>query len=35
MIQDIKEESKTKFSMDVEFSFSFKPHVFSSNLLLA
>ena len=25
MIQDIEEESKTKFSMDVEFSFSFKP----------
>ena len=24
MIQDIEEESKTKFSMDVEFSFSFK-----------
>ena len=27
MIQDIEEESKTKFSMDVEFSFSFKANL--------
>ena len=33
MIQDIEEESKTKFSMDVEFSFSFK--ALFSNLVLS
>ena len=34
MIQDIEEESKTKFSMDVEFSFSFKVFSKTGNLLL-
>lgn len=34
MIQDIEEESKTKFSMDVEFSFSFKGSDFGENLPL-
>ena len=34
MIQDIEEESKTKFSMDVEFSFSFKGTVFETLVAL-
>ena len=34
MIQDIEEESKTKFSMDVEFSFSFKGSVRNYDLCI-
>ena len=34
MIQDIEEESRTKFSMDVEFSFSFKEWIKSYKKLL-
>ena len=35
MIQDIEEESKTKFSMDVEFSFSFKEIQYSIPVYMA
>ena len=34
MIKDIEEESKTKFSIKVEFSFSFKVTPFSVTFLL-
>ena len=34
MIKDIEEESKTKFSIKVEFSFSFKVPLTGSNIFL-
>lgn len=35
MIKDIEEESKTKFSMEVEFSFSFKAKIMDYQIHIA